>query len=255
MTNNKLLILCCLAMALFGFSGSPYADNFTGRVEFAHVYKLNPGVDGEIGKVHVKVGDAVKAGDLLAELKNEHVYFSLESAKSRKVAIAAQLEESKRSFERDTVLYEEGSLSRVELQLSELTFLQAMMELDEAKAEYAKRRFELGQTRLVAPVDGDVLRLGFHAGERIAIDSANLPVILLGSRQRVVTISMQIGEQAVPQNGEVLELRVKASGQVNHFSGRVESVDRYTRPGFALIKVVSSNPLPEVGYPIELVLP
>ncbi|NKB78181.1 MAG: efflux RND transporter periplasmic adaptor subunit [Gammaproteobacteria bacterium] len=256
MCNRDMsLIRRCVMLVILCVSGIVSADSIVGRVASAHIYRINPGISGEISQMHVEVGDQVEIGTLLAELENTHIRFAVDSAKSKQTAMMAELEESKRSYERDTILYEEGSLSRVELDLSELTLLKSQMSLNQSKADYAWQRFRLTQSKLMAPQEGVIVHISSHPGERVTIDHIKSPVISLASSEKVVVAILKIDDQNIPAKGDVVSLLARKSTKNDEIKGKVASVDRVTKPGFATIRVFAETDLPEVGRSMEVIYP
>jgi len=144
-----------------------------------HHRKLGVGVSGEVAKVLVKAGDKVKAGDLLLELNLGAYQTALNAAGADVAYHTRALQEARADYARADELYQEGSLSTVELQNTELSLLGAESKLAAAVEKQAWARSKLGLARVVAPVDGTIVRRLVHPGERVIVgDHAPVQLIL-----------------------------------------------------------------------------
>ena len=163
-----------------------HAESVTGTVEFAEIYHLDVGVSGEVASVSVRPGDRVLAGTLLMALDDTVLSAELEAAAAEAAWREAHLQEAIRSWERDNALYEEGSLSTVELDLSRIARLHAETEYQHSLARRAASQSRLNRSRLTAPVAGMVLERNVNPAERINIDVFAGPALVFASSERVV---------------------------------------------------------------------
>ena len=91
----------------------------------------------------------------------------------------AEFDESQRELGRNQILYEEGSLSGVELELSNISNLKSKEFHLVANADlwFAKGRLSL--STIIAPIDGVIKALNTAVGENIVSDSRQRPSIVL----------------------------------------------------------------------------
>lgn len=132
---------------------------------------------GKVKAVHVKEGQYVHEGDLIAELDATDYRFALEAAK-------AQYEEARSEYKRLKTLYEKGSLTQ-----SDYDRIKAMHR--EAKADYEYKQKQLNDTKLYAPADGWIAVEGIEPGE---ILPQGYPVFGLVHTEKV------FAEAAIPEN-------------------------------------------------------
>ena len=174
------LKVAILGMALLVASASVQSG---GHPEDEPYLSLTPGISGEVALVFVSENDEVAAGMVLAELANDHLKAALLAAESVKNYRQAELEEAQREHDRSTALYEEGSLSKVELAHSHIAYLKAKSEYDRALAKHAFRLHQLNQSRIVTPVAGKVVEVGIKVGERIVVEHDRHARILIKASQ------------------------------------------------------------------------
>ena len=174
------LVLGILGMAMLAVSASAQSGEHPKDEPYL---RLSPGISGEVASVFVSENDEVTAGMVLAELVNEHLKAALVAAESVKNYRQAELEEAQREHDRNTALYEEGSLSKVELAQSHIAYLKAKSEHDRALANHALRSHQLNQSRIVTPVAGKVIKVGIKVGERIVVQHRRHARILIEAAQ------------------------------------------------------------------------
>lgn len=122
-------------------------------------------IPGRIKTIHVREGDAVKAGDVLVELETDAVELQLAEAQVRlKIATAERDQLVAESSRRARELSRDPRSNASEPQLSreEQTLADAQIEL--AQTAVRREQLLLDKCRLRAPSDGVVLRAGGQPG-------------------------------------------------------------------------------------------
>lgn len=138
--------------------------------------EINAPISGRITKWHVSEGQAIKEGDLLAELRdmdpqlienlrNEREALTRKSAATAKAVVTAKL-----NLSRQEELFKRGLSARKEFEKAELDYMGYLADEAEASASLAridvKLARQLTQT-VLAPIDGTVLRIGAGQGGQI----------------------------------------------------------------------------------------
>ncbi len=152
-----------------------------GKVQPETEIKISPDVSGEIVELHVKEGDMVKNGQLLARIKPE-VYESardrslaaVNSSKARQAQAKAQFIQKELDYNRNKKLWDEKAISQAVYETAHSAYQIAEAELDAAKysvksAEAALDEAEenLTKTSIYAPMSGTVSMLLVEKGERV----------------------------------------------------------------------------------------
>ncbi|WP_419236484.1 efflux RND transporter periplasmic adaptor subunit [Serratia fonticola] len=172
-------------------------------------------VNGQLQKLYVKQGDRVTRGQLLAEIdptlqqnalrKSEA---ALQSAQAQKQVTQAMLKQYQQELTRQRRMDREGSGIKSELQkaqaqlqtqvaqlkVNDAQIVQAQMELETARAN-------LGFTRIVAPIDGEVLGIVTKEGQTI-VSSQTVPTILVLADVDTMSVHTRISET------DILKVRV-----------------------------------------------
>jgi macrolide-specific efflux system membrane fusion protein len=182
----------------------------TGTIRPIKQVSVGAQVSGQIRKLHVKLGDELKKGDLIAEidavtqqnaLKNAEA--AIRNIQAQRVAKLAALGQAELTLKRQQDLARQDATSRQSLEeaqanvatlRAEVKALDAQIEQQNVSADTAK--VNLGYARIVAPMDGVVSALVAEEGRTVnAVQSA--PVMIKLADVSTVSIKAQISEADV----------------------------------------------------------
>ncbi|HDL7972556.1 TPA: biotin/lipoyl-binding protein, partial [Yersinia enterocolitica] len=173
----------------------------TGSLKPSLQVNVGAQVNGQLTKLYVKQGDRVTRGQLLAEIdptlqQNElrKSEAELQSAQAQKQASQALLRQYLLEFRRQQTLAKEGSGVKsalekaqaqydsqlAQLHVNEAQIVQSQMAMETAKAN-------LGFTRIMAPIDGEVLGIVTKEGQTI-VSSQTAPTILVLANVDTMTV-------------------------------------------------------------------
>ena len=151
---------------------------YPGKIKAAEDVNLAFRVSGTIRKIHVKDGQPVKAGQLLAELDPTDYQIQLD-------ATEAQYKQIKSEAERVIALYNDGGTTPV-------AYDKAVYGLEQISALYKHHQDELAYTKLYAPFSGFVQKHLFESHETVG---AGMPVLqMVGKGSPEVEINIPAAE-------------------------------------------------------------
>lgn len=194
----------------------------TGEVFAANLVDVGAQVSGQIDKLFVKVGDKVKAGDLIAQIDSvkqrntlSQQEAALESYKAQLNSTKIALGVAKSQYEREKKLYKNKATTSESLENAKSSFSTKEAAVKELQAKIKQTQIEidtaktnLGYTKIVAPLDGTVVSVPVEEGQTInAVQST--PTIAMIADLSKMEIKMQISE------GDVVQ--VKAGNRVEYF--------------------------------------
>ncbi|MGE0251879.1 MAG: efflux RND transporter periplasmic adaptor subunit [Dongiaceae bacterium] len=181
-----------------------------GRLESKEYVDVGAQVSGQLKKIHVEVGDVVKAGDLLAEIDPRIYQSRVEGEKARITTLQAQLAEqqaqvafARSNLERNKKLIAAKAISQEALEDSEtslkvaesrLTSLRAQIE--EAKSALEENQTNLGYTKIYAPISGTVITQTAREGQTLNA-SQQAPTLLQLANLDTMTVRAQVAEADV----------------------------------------------------------
>ena len=250
------MILRLIAALLVGcFSAISYSAEMLGTVDYARVYYLDVGSSGKVKTVSVEEGSRVLSGTLLLTLENSALQSARQGAEAKQAYTLSAQSEAERAFDRDTALYEEGSLSTVELSLREVAYLRAKSDYAEASASLALAEQALALSRITAPESGVVLRRLVGPGMVVSTQTDRPPLLVFASDRKVVRIdiaSSADGASVVspPSLGDTVQFSIP--GQAQTLVGTVKVIDTTARQDAARIIIVGEEPLPAIGQAVTV---
>ncbi|PEH53600.1 efflux RND transporter periplasmic adaptor subunit [Yersinia kristensenii] len=179
----------------------------TGSLKPSLQVNVGAQVNGQLTKLYVKQGDRVTRGQLLAEIdptlqQNElrKSEAELQSALAQKQVAQALLRQYQLEFRRQQTLVAENAgvksalekaQAQYESQLAQLRVNEALIEQSQVARETAKAN--LAFTRIMAPIDGEVLGIVTKEGQTI-VSSQTAPTILVLANVDTMTVNTRISE-------------------------------------------------------------
>lgn len=182
----------------------------TGILKPSRLVSVGAQVSGRIEVLHVKLGDKVKQGDLIAEIDSRTQVNALQSARAtlrsarasrdaqvatqRRYELTLQRQERMLAAEATSRSDYESAKANVEATREQIAALDA--EIVQRETEVATAQTNLEYTRITAPIDGTVLAVVAKQGQNVnAVQSA--PTIVMLGNQATMTVYAQISEADV----------------------------------------------------------
>jgi multidrug efflux pump subunit AcrA (membrane-fusion protein) len=122
--------------------------SFTGTVSSSGVTNLNFANSGLVGKVAIQLGQAVKAGQVLAT----------ETSPSTTAAISA---------DRASIAADKASLAELRVSGTQASIAAAGAQLAQDQAQLASDKVKLAETQIIAPSAGTVIAINGQTGETV----------------------------------------------------------------------------------------
>jgi RND family efflux transporter MFP subunit len=167
---------------------------------------LEANVSGRIEEMPVRLGDAVKAGQLVARLNAPEINARLQQAE-------ASVQQAERDWSRAKALFEQQATTRSEFESAESRFSVAKATLEEAKAM-------LAYVEVKAPFDGVITRKHADVGDLAAPGKALVQLEDSTALQLEADIPEAIAGTIQPQS----QLTVKLDGVPQEFSAQVSEI-------------------------------
>lgn len=167
-----------LILGIVGFCAplSAQTHNLSDALAQGEALTLGLGVSGQIEEVLVAPGDKVEKGQLLLSLNTKRFQAKLDAALVRLDFLKFKLQLAEEDYARQQELYEEGSLSTVELQILELNVKQAKSELAAGRSAYHAANRDRANAQILAPAHGEITAVPL-AGQYVSVEGG-IPVII-----------------------------------------------------------------------------
>lgn len=166
-------------------------------------------VAGELRGLAVREGDAVKAGQVIANIDSIEYESRVRQAQEQADSSAAQAEVMQRNYDNNKALVDQGFISRTALDtsLSNLNAARATHRAALAGVEVARKA--LNDTVVRSPIDGQVAARLVQPGERVAVDAKLVEVVDL--RRIELEAAISAADSVAVRVGQRASLQVESS--------------------------------------------
>lgn len=210
-----------------------YLATIEGRGDAALAFR----VSGTIGAMYIEEGDAVAAGEPLAELAAPEVEARVERARTELARAEASLDHWWRERDIDERLYEKGAIPHSKLNQTQLSFTNAERQRDAAAAGLREAEHTAAAHTLKAPRKGTIGRIEREAGETVMLGQ---PVFQLNAGSRRLQIDVLASDRARGLHVGS-PVRIEAP-ECRDAEGAVEQIETATRPPLESVRVNASIP-------------
>ncbi|KKW67210.1 hemolysin secretion protein D [Lampropedia cohaerens] len=184
----------------------------SGKLEAFQQVNVGAQVSGQITRLAVELGQNVKQGDLIAEIDSlpqqnalRNAEAALVTARAELAAQQATLAKARAEYERQRQLRAADASSRADFEAAELAYKVAQANIESQKARIAQAeiaadtaRVNVGYTRIVAPMDGQVVAIVTKEGQTVNANQ-QAPTIVILAQLDTMTIKAEISEADVVQ--------------------------------------------------------
>jgi len=182
----------------------------TGVIEAAKQVSVGAQVSGQIKRLHVRLGDTVSQGQLIAEIDATPQTNNLRNAEAQVLSLRAQLavrqanlQQNQLAFKRQQTMLKAEATSQAEFEAAKANFDVANAELKALQAQLSQAqisvdtaRVNLSYTRIVAPMAGVVVAVIAEEGRTVNANQS-APTIIKLANLDTVQIKAQVSEADV----------------------------------------------------------
>lgn len=184
----------------------------SGSVRAIQRTEVGAQVSGKIQKLNAELGQAVKKGQLIAEIDSEPQQNALNSAQAEWLAYQTQLNAkqvalsvAESSYQRLAKLYTQKSTSLNELDNARNTLALAKANLEESKAKIQlaeiavnTAKTNLSYTKIIAPIDGVIVSVPVSEGQTVNANQSSPTIVQVADLSQVL-IKFEIAEGDIAQ--------------------------------------------------------
>ena len=224
---------------------------FSGEVKPRVESRLGFRVAGKIIKRHVELGQAVKAGTVLAQLDPQDYRLAADAARAQVAAATTHRDLAAADYKRYVALREQNFISGAELERRETAFKAAQAQLEQAQAQLAARGNQAAYTSLVADAAGVITAVEAEQGQVV---SAGQPVVRIaqdGPRDVVFSVPEDKVAQVKPGSDVGVRLwsdNTRINGKVREVAAAADPVTRT----YAVKVSIDGNGAPPLGATVHV---
>ena len=180
---------------------------------------------GRVVKLLVKMGDPVKAGQLLATIDDSETAVGVQRSAAQLSQAEAELRNAKTHYERTRELRAQGFVSQAALDTAETQYKAAQAGQSQASAGARASALSQGYTRVTAPYDGWVLQTHVETGD---LATPGKPVVTVYAPQPLRAV-VQVPASQADSARAAQEVQVQLT-EANGASQWVRPVKRSSMP-------------------------
>lgn len=211
----------------------------SGTLKPARLTAVGAQVSGRITALNVRVGDSVKAGDVIAQIdpvtkQNDlrSAEASLKNYRAQKIEKEAALVLAEANLARQQATLAQRATSRSDFDSADATVRQTRAQIAAlealivgAEASVETARVNLEYTRITAPIDGTVLATVVQEGQTVnAVQSA--PTIVVLGQLETMTVRAEISEADIVKVKPGQPLYFTILGDQDHrYEARLEQIE------------------------------
>lgn len=181
-----------------------------GKLEPKDLISVGAQVSGQLKVLSVKVGQHVKAGQLIAEIDAQpqqlamvNAELAIANVKAQRASRVAQQQLAQVAYDRQSKMLASGAVSKSDLDTARATLDSANADIaafdaqiKQATTQLDTARINMGYTRIVAPIDGVVVAVVTKQGQTVnSMQSA--PTIVMLANLDTMTVKAQVSEADV----------------------------------------------------------
>jgi len=148
-------------------TGVEKVRSFSGTARAGQESRLSFKVAGTVELLDVKVGDRVRAGQLLARLDPQDYRLRVEDAEASLARIRAEVRNAEANYARIRDLYENSNASLNDLDATRAGFESATAALESGEKKLEQARLQLSYARLEAPTAGAISQVPVEVNENV----------------------------------------------------------------------------------------
>lgn len=147
--------------------GIPVMKSVFGQVQSRDTVPARARIGGSVVEILVEEGDAVQAGDAIANVVDEKIALQLDAIDARHEALSAQLDNARDNLERAKQLFTRGTIAKTRLDDQQTQYDVLFNQLNAVEADKAVIVQQAREGAVLAPASGRVLAVPVTQGSVI----------------------------------------------------------------------------------------
>ena len=202
-----------------------YTVSATGEIQPVNTVNVGSQVSGTIDNLYVDFNSNVKKGDILLTIEPSVLQASVDEAMASLTSAKSQRDFAFSEYKRNKTLYNDGFISRAEMEQSETTYNQAEQSVKKAQSTYDRAVTNLSYATITSPVDGTVISRKVDIGQTVAASFSTPDLFEIAEDLTKMQIETSVSEAdiGVIREGQPVTFTVDAY-PTDIFNGTVRQV-------------------------------
>lgn len=224
-------------------------DDFVGRFEAVQSVEVKPRATGYLQSVHFRDGQYVRKGQLLFSIDPRTSQAALAQAQAQLARAEATLANARTELARSRTLAAQQAASTEEVEQRQAAVRAGVADVAAARASISSQQLNLGFTRVVAPISGQISDRRVDAGNSVSADQTILTTIVStsplhftfeGAESQLLKYERQ---NAGARTGTPVRIRLQDEASYTH-AGSLDFVDTSVNTGAGTVRVRAVVPNP-----------
>jgi RND family efflux transporter MFP subunit len=219
----------------------PNSDTYVATIKSRRSATMQPQVDGNITRILVKSGDAVKAGQVLMQIDPLKQIATVQSQQGTEAQKRAVYQYNQGEVERQRKLYEAGVTSKQAYDQAVQAYENSKADLDSSSALTGTQKQQLAYYQIRAPFAGIVGDIPVHLGDYVSSttllttvdENADLEAYIYVPTERASQLRQNLPVEILDTAGNIL-----ARTSINFLSPQVDN---------GLQSILAKAPVPHVS--------
>lgn len=211
----------------------------TGSVRANQRTEVGAQVSGKIQKIHVTLGQAVRKGELIADIDSETQQNNLNTAQAELSAYKTQLNAkqvaltvAESNYQRLSKLYNQKSASLSDLETAKNDLATAKANLEDVKSQIqvaeisvSTAKTNLGYTKITSPIDGVIVSIPVSEGQTVNANQSSPTIVQVADLSKAL-IKLEIAEGDIAQVKTEQSVSFSTLAEPNRkYQGKIKSID------------------------------
>jgi RND family efflux transporter MFP subunit len=224
-------------------------DDYVGRFEAVETVEVKPRVSGYLVGIHFRDGQHVRQGQLLFTIDSRPARAQLDQARAQLARAEAQLVNARTELARSRTLAAQKAASVEEVEQRQAALRSAQADVAAARAAVRARQLDIGFTRVVSPISGQVSQRLVDRGNAVTADQTVLTTVVSTNPLHFgfdasEALLLRYERENGARLGAPVRIRLQDEAQYVH-AGRLDFVDNAVSPGAGTIKARAVVPNPD----------
>ena len=197
----------------------------TGEIQPVNTVNIGSQVSGTINAIYVDYNSKVKKGDILLTIEPSVLEAQVREAEASLSSSKSKRNYAKSEYERNKILYNEGYISRAEMEQSQTTYEQAEQDVVRTQSQYERAKTNLGYATISSPVDGTVISRKVDVGQTVAASFQTPDLFEIAEDLSKMQIETSVSEADIGMVREGQRVTFTVDAYPNKtFEGRVHQI-------------------------------
>ena len=197
----------------------------SGEIQPVNTVNVGSQVSGTIEDIFVDFNSHVKKGDKLLTIEPSVLQSTVDEAKASLDSAKSELKYFESEYKRNKSLYNDGFISRAEMEKSLTTYEQAEQAVNKAQYSYDRALTNLGYATITSPVNGTVISRKVDKGQTVAASFQTPDLFEIAEDLSKMQIETAVSEADIGMIKEGLPVTFTVDAYPNQtFTGNVQQI-------------------------------